>query len=227
MEDQAATEANQKKKEPVIGYGDVACLFGCLGEDALWEIRNEEVPYKVEADKEGISSLTFETQRSSPMALYLRKSVEETREVGALIESGLKKLSREQIKEFCKAGKLLGKLVGCSVSTILALVGNDDLVVDCGGPTDDGKYVGWITFGPEKYYRPLVNSQPVYDSPEAAKFAMSGVLNAAQALVCEIDYNVLSLLSPVIARWARENPNRRAEIIDVAAQEPKALAFLS
>jgi hypothetical protein len=51
----------------------------------------------------------------------------------------------------------------------------DDVVCSYGGPVE-GKYVGWITLGPEDRYRPLLNTEPVYDTGDDAKAAMERVV---------------------------------------------------
>jgi len=65
-----------------------------------------------------------------------------------------------------------------SISRITAYIiaTRDDIVISAGGPAENGKYVGWITLGEEDRYRPLLNSEPIYDTPEAAKEAMTQVV---------------------------------------------------
>jgi hypothetical protein len=59
------------------------------------------------------------------------------------------------------------------ISNLTALIiKTDDIVVTSGGPAANGKYVGWITRDLMDRYRPLVNSDPIYDTPELAKEAM-------------------------------------------------------
>jgi hypothetical protein len=50
-----------------------------------------------------------------------------------------------------------------------------DVIVTAGGPDKDGKFMGWITFGEEENYRPLLNTGPDYDSEEDAKKAMQEI----------------------------------------------------
>ncbi len=51
----------------------------------------------------------------------------------------------------------------------------DDIHCTSAGPVE-GKYLGWITLGEEDRYRPLLNSEPIYESHEAAKAAMEAVV---------------------------------------------------
>jgi hypothetical protein len=50
--------------------------------------------------------------------------------------------------------------------TALIIATREDIVVDAGGPDSNGKYTGWITLGVEDRFRPLINSDPVYDSKD-------------------------------------------------------------
>lgn len=61
--------------------------------------------------------------------------------------------------------------------TAAIIAAREDIVVDAGGPDASGKYTGWITLGVEDRYRPLVNSEPIYDSKEAAKAAMQKIVD--------------------------------------------------
>jgi hypothetical protein len=53
--------------------------------------------------------------------------------------------------------------------TAFALATNedDDIHLEVGGPNSEGKYAAWVTHG--EYHRPLVSTQPVFDSEEAAR----------------------------------------------------------
>lgn len=59
-----------------------------------------------------------------------------------------------------------------------------DLKVTHAGPTAEGKYVGWILIDDDTWH-PLVNSQPVYDSPEAAEKAMRDLVDEIRKAVQE------------------------------------------
>lgn len=59
--------------------------------------------------------------------------------------------------------------------TAMIIASRDDIVCTSGGPVN-GKYLGWITLGPEDRYRPLINTEPEYDTPEAAKAAMEAIV---------------------------------------------------
>lgn len=52
----------------------------------------------------------------------------------------------------------------------------DDIVVTHAGPDANGKYSGWITRGEEHNYKPLLSSNAVYDSAQAADNAMEQVV---------------------------------------------------
>lgn len=61
--------------------------------------------------------------------------------------------------------------------TAVIIATRDDIVIDAGGPTVQGKYTGWITLGVEDRYRPLFHSDPIYDSKDDAKAAMQQVVD--------------------------------------------------
>lgn len=65
-----------------------------------------------------------------------------------------------------------------SVSRLTALIiqNRDDIECSAGGPVENGKFVGWVTLGPEDRCRPLLNSEPLYDTAEAARKAMEDVV---------------------------------------------------
>lgn len=60
-----------------------------------------------------------------------------------------------------------------------------DLVFDAGRPDDSEKWVGWILLGEEDRYRPLANSEAIYDSAEEAKQAMHDIVKKVRLLVAE------------------------------------------
>ncbi len=65
-----------------------------------------------------------------------------------------------------------------SISNLTALIieSRDDLLVTHGGPSKDGKFMGWITLPDEQYCRPLLNSEAVFDSPEDAENHMRDLM---------------------------------------------------
>lgn len=67
--------------------------------------------------------------------------------------------------------------------TAYTIATRDDIVIDAGGPAENGKFVGWITLGPEDRYRPLLNSEPLYDTKEEAKAAMHKVVEEVRQAV--------------------------------------------
>ncbi len=65
---------------------------------------------------------------------------------------------------------------GITRLTALIIASRDDIVCTSAGPVD-GKYVGWITLGEDDRYRPLLNSEPIFASHDAAKLAMETTVN--------------------------------------------------
>jgi len=47
----------------------------------------------------------------------------------------------------------------------------EDVKVTSSGPDENGKYIAWITLGEEDRFRPLLNSDSIYDSHETAQKA--------------------------------------------------------
>ncbi len=69
-----------------------------------------------------------------------------------------------------------------SISNLTALIiATRDVRVSAAGPVN-GKWVGWITLGEEDRYRPLLNSEPIYDSADAATDAMNKVIEDVRLL---------------------------------------------
>lgn len=60
------------------------------------------------------------------------------------------------------------------LTALIILTRGDDIHCTSAGPvvSENGKYVGWITLGPDDRYRPLLNTEPIYNSHEEAKAAM-------------------------------------------------------
>jgi hypothetical protein len=61
--------------------------------------------------------------------------------------------------------------------TALIIATRDDIICTSAGPVD-GKYIGWITLGPDSRYRPLLNSDAIYNSHEEAISAMKELVDA-------------------------------------------------
>jgi len=81
--------------------------------------------------------------------------------------------------------------------TALCIQNNrDHLRIDAGGPTEDGKYVGWIMLDVERWH-PLLNTEPVFDSAEAAKEHMKALVDE----ICSMD---LLAEAPPLVRAAME-----------------------
>lgn len=55
----------------------------------------------------------------------------------------------------------------------------ESIHVDFAGPTEEGKYCGWITAG--EYHRPLLNTQPRFNTQYEAEQHMRDVIAAAKA----------------------------------------------
>ncbi len=51
----------------------------------------------------------------------------------------------------------------------------EDVYADAGGPSENGKYTGWILLK-ESRFHPLLNSEPVYDTFDEAKCAMEDLI---------------------------------------------------
>lgn len=59
----------------------------------------------------------------------------------------------------------------------------DDIVCDAGGPTENGKYSGWIQlYRNGEYDHDLVSTEPVYDSKQDAIFAMQELVKTVRAM---------------------------------------------
>jgi hypothetical protein len=68
--------------------------------------------------------------------------------------------------------------------TAYEIVGNpDDIVVTHAGPDNNGKYCGFITRGEEGRYRPLISTEPIFDTADAAENAMRNEIIAVTAWV--------------------------------------------
>jgi hypothetical protein len=61
---------------------------------------------------------------------------------------------------------------GISRLTAMMIAEGENLIFTAGGPDKNGKYMGWITLGEDRYCRPLLNSEAIYDSLETATQAM-------------------------------------------------------
>lgn len=53
----------------------------------------------------------------------------------------------------------------------------DDIKTTAAFDEEKGKWLGWITLGEEDRYRPLLNSQAIYNTAEDAILAMNKVVN--------------------------------------------------
>lgn len=71
-------------------------------------------------------------------------------------------------------------LAGLTVSTVLMLKLSDadSLSITHAGPTEDGKYIGWII---TKEGRPLIHANTTFDSATDAEEHMHKVIAAARA----------------------------------------------
>ncbi len=58
-----------------------------------------------------------------------------------------------------------------NVSRLTAFTIYSNKVACTAGQHESGKWVGWISL-PDKYWRPLINTEPRYDSKEEAVYAM-------------------------------------------------------
>lgn len=64
--------------------------------------------------------------------------------------------------------------IGISNYTALLIADNPHVKVDVGGPSENGKYVGWIYIeeSEETRYQPLLNTNPIFDTKQQAIDAM-------------------------------------------------------
>ena len=72
--------------------------------------------------------------------------------------------------------------MGISLITAFAIQGNE---IECSAvwsSQNNGKYCGWITHGNENYCRPLLNTQPIYESGKEAVVAMEGIVARIRGL---------------------------------------------
>lgn len=78
--------------------------------------------------------------------------------------------------------------MGVSRITAYIIATRDDIVCTQGGPAENGKFVGWITLGEDDRYRPLLNTEPIYDTPEEAVAAMKKeVADIKESVTKELD----------------------------------------
>jgi len=63
---------------------------------------------------------------------------------------------------------------GITNLTAMIIASRDDIICTSGGPVN-GKYVGWITLGPDDRCRPLLNTEPIYDTADEARLAMESL----------------------------------------------------
>ena len=61
------------------------------------------------------------------------------------------------------------------------IIATNDVDCTAAGPSEDGKYAGWISRMENDKYRPLLNTEPIYDSEAEAVQAMEEIVTA----VCE------------------------------------------
>ena len=70
--------------------------------------------------------------------------------------------------------------------TAYVIISRDDIVVDAGCEARSGRWIGWITLGPDDRYRPLLNSEPIYLTREEAIDAMNKVIKELRENVDKI-----------------------------------------
>lgn len=76
---------------------------------------------------------------------------------------------------------------GVSRMTSYIIATRDDVICDASGPTAEGKWMGWITLGPDSRYRPLLNSEATFDTKELAIDAMKKAVAELKTAVAERD----------------------------------------
>jgi hypothetical protein len=80
------------------------------------------------------------------------------------------------------APRLIGSsalLAGLSVLTVINLKHSQDEYINVthAGPAENGKYLGWIT---THEGRPVINTEPIFDTPADAEAHMRRVIAAAR-----------------------------------------------
>lgn len=73
--------------------------------------------------------------------------------------------------------------MGMNRLTALIIANNPTVKVSAGGPAKNGKYVGWITLGEEDHFRPLLNSDAIYETVEIAEEEMQKVITNTKAYI--------------------------------------------
>lgn len=61
--------------------------------------------------------------------------------------------------------------------TAVIIGANDTVRATFSGPCENGKFMGWITLGAEDRYRPLINSEAIYETADHAKIAMQEIID--------------------------------------------------
>ena len=78
--------------------------------------------------------------------------------------------------------------MGITMLTAMIIASNDDLIIDAGGPSEEGeskgKYVGWIMKNEDRW-APLLNTEPIYDTAKEAKKAMRDLVKECKKIVAE------------------------------------------
>lgn len=69
---------------------------------------------------------------------------------------------------------------GISNLTMLILANNPEIGITHAGPSKNGKFSGWITLGAEDRYRPILNTEAVFDSIELAEKHMLNLISEAK-----------------------------------------------
>ncbi len=60
------------------------------------------------------------------------------------------------------------------------IIATNDVNCDAGGPDENGKWAGWISRMERENYRPLISTEPVYDSKEEAVAAMEDIVKSVK-----------------------------------------------
>jgi hypothetical protein len=93
-------------------------------------------------------------------------------------------------------------IMGISRLTALQIQNNPKIKCEAAGPNGKGKYMGWISWYTPTRWHPLLSSEQIYDSEEAAVQAM-------QAIVDEINRwpldDILGKFSPETSKEPQMN----------------------
>jgi hypothetical protein len=99
------------------------------------------------------------------------------------------------------------------VSILTALIiQENDVVCDAGGPDANGMWMGWITFGAEKNFRPLLNTEAIYETKEDAVIAVTKIvaeIKKTNLTKPEEKFVPVSKLRKLLEEWKKTSEEAR------------------